>query len=170
MKKLIIPDSGPLGEITNAKLDKKVEKWKNFIEKQEYYLRIAEINDYELRRNYLLEDLDKSLNRLNRYKQTKQFIPLNSEMLLVACELWAWSRSKGFPTSDSKRLDGDTILVAQALSQKDEFDQVIIVTNNLKHFVNFIEFGIVIWDWKQALVDCVYEEINLYKPDLKNLL
>lgn len=170
MKKVVIPDSGPLGQIINPKTTLLVKRWLLFLKQENIALRIAEINDYEVRRNCLLEELQESINDLNKYRRTKRFIPLDSEMLLVACELWAWSRSQGFPTSDSKKLDGDTILVAQALSQKDEFEQVIIVTNNSKHFVNFIEFGIDVWDWKRALNDCIYEEVNLYKPDLKDLL
>jgi toxin FitB len=170
MKSVILLDSGPLGEIIKPQLDPRVRRWAAFIKEQKISLRIAEINDYEVRRNCILEKFEKSISNLNKYRQRKQFIPIDSEMMLDACELWAWiRRDKQQPTADRKQLDGDTILVAQALSQKKFFDRVIIVTENSKHFIRFAEYDLYTWEWKQALVDCIYGEINLCSSDFRKL-
>jgi toxin FitB len=50
-----------------------------------------------------------------------------------AAELLAWVRNQGKPTASNESLDGDVILAAQAILQLKSFDQVIVVTTNLKH-------------------------------------
>ncbi|MDJ0719300.1 MAG: hypothetical protein QNJ54_34600 [Prochloraceae cyanobacterium] len=162
MNRLILLDSGPLGKIANPRQTPEVKRCLQFIKEQKIALRVAEIIDYELRRNYLLEGFTKSISKLNKYRQTKQFIPLTSEIMLEAAELWAWLQAQGLPTSSKNDIDKDVILVASALSQKPDFDEVIILTSNAKHFVRFEEWGILTWDWKQALSDCRYNEINFY--------
>jgi hypothetical protein len=83
-------------------------------------------------------------------------------MMVEAAELWAWTRRQGQPTASNERLDGDVILVAQAIFQKEYFDEVIIVTENPKHICRFDSFGISTWEWKQALADCKSNSITLY--------
>lgn len=156
-------DSGPLGEITNPRLRPHINQWIQFAKRNGIALRVAEITDYELRRNLMLEGLEKSIGNLNKFKQTKRFVPLTSEALLKACEIWAWLHSNGNATSHIKNIDADVILAAQALSQKKDFDQVIILTENLNHIPRFSAFGIFTWDWKRALHDCKYDTITLYE-------
>jgi hypothetical protein len=48
--------------------------------------------------------------------QPKRFIPLTTAHLETAAQLWGQSRRSGLPTADPLALDGDGILVAQALS------------------------------------------------------
>ena len=162
MTTVVLIDSGPLGKITHPKIDPAVKEWLQFIQANKIALRVAEISDYELRRNLLLEGLGKSINRLAKFRQTKRFIPITSEMMVEAAELWAWTRRQGQPTTSNERLDGDVILVAQAIFQKEYFDEVIIVTENPKHICRFDSFGIFTWEWKQALADCKSNSITLY--------
>jgi predicted nucleic acid-binding protein len=162
MTTVVLIDSGPLGKITHPKIDPNVKEWLQFIQANKIALRVAEISDYELRRNLLLEGLTKSINRLEQYRQTERIIPITSKMMLKAAELWAWVRSQGQPTASNESLDADVILVAQAILQKEYFDEVIIVTENPKHICRFDSFGISTWEWKQALADCKSNSITLY--------
>lgn len=161
MKRVVFLDSGPLGELTNPRLRPQTNQWTQFAKKNGIALRVAEITDYELRRNLILEELEKSISNLNKFKQTQRFVPLTSEALLQAGEIWAWLHKNGQATSYIKNIDVDVILAAQALSQKEYFDQVIILTQNLKHISRFSDFGIFTWDWKRALHDCKYGSITL---------
>ncbi len=166
MTTVVLIDSRPLGKITHPKIDPNVKEWLQFIQNNKIALRVAEISDYELRRKLLLEGFGKSINRLEKFRQTKRFIPITSEMMVEAAELWAWTRRQGQPTASNERLDGDVILAAQAIFQKEYFDEVIIVTENPKHICRFDSVGISTWEWKQALADCKSNSITLYNQQL----
>ena len=92
-------------------------------------------------------------------------MPLTSEAIARACEMWAWAHGSGQPTSAQENIDADVILVAQALCYQGDFgrkfDQKIILTENLKHIRTFSGFGISVWDWKIALNDSIYDTITL---------
>ena len=163
----MVLDSGPLGEICNPGIRLEAKEWVNFIKERKILLQVAEIIDYELRRNFILEKLEKSKNNLNKYRQTNRIIPITSEIMLTAAELWAEIRSSGISTASKENIDCDVILVAQAISLSTEFKEIIIVTTNPKHIYRFKHLGIKVWDWKQALNDCKYKEINFYNPETK---
>ncbi|MEH1891817.1 MAG: hypothetical protein V7K92_20960 [Nostoc sp.] len=78
-------------------------------------------------------------------------IPLTPETMRKAAELWAWVRNQGKPTASNDSLDGDVILATQAILQLKSFDQVIVVTTNLKHISRFESEGICVADWQQTL-------------------
>jgi hypothetical protein len=63
------------------------------------------------------------------------YLPLSDGALRLAAGLWAHSRQEGRPTADSKALDIDVLIAAQALSLQDE---VIIAPTNPKHLSQFI--------------------------------
>jgi predicted nucleic acid-binding protein len=163
MKSVAFLDSGVLGEILKSPPNPDTLKWLNFVKNQKISLRVAEIIDYELRRNLILEGLQKSINKLNQFKQKKQFIFITSESLLEASEIWAKLRVDAKATADIKNIDVDVILAAQAFSQKPNFEEIIIVTTNASDISRFTYLGIQVWDWKQALHDCKYDCINFYK-------
>jgi hypothetical protein len=57
----------------------------------------------------------------------------------MSAELWATARRKGRPTADSRDLDIDVILAAQALSfGAATSGDVAIVTTNPKHLSQFV--------------------------------
>jgi predicted nucleic acid-binding protein len=43
------------------------------------------------------------------------YLPITTEVMLKAAQLWAQVRQQGKPTADNKALDGDVILAAQAI-------------------------------------------------------
>lgn len=171
MSRLVLPDSGPLGRITNPKITPEVRQWTLFIKENKLILKIAAIIDYELRRNYLLEESQqrvskKNISKLNQYRQTKQYIGLTTQHLDDAADLWSLMRASGKPSGHG--LDKDVIFASQALSQLENFEQVIIITTNPDDFRFHTRYGLYVWDWEQALVDCKNNETNFrYSPDLE---
>lgn len=99
---------------------------------------IPEIADYELRRK-LLHLIRKgqaslrSIERLDDLERLLDYLPLDTEIMHQAAELWAKSRHQGTPTADKEALDGDVILAAQAISVGG-----IVITTNRKHLSQFV--------------------------------
>jgi hypothetical protein len=170
MSRVAFLDSGPLGDITKPHPSNDVTRWVRFIKEQRILLRISEIIDYELRRELTLQGLRgeissyTSIRNLNKYRRIKQFLPLDSSVTLTdACDIWANLRFNNQATADIKNIDVDVILAAHALSVKDKFDEVIIVTGNASDICRFQYLGLKVWDWKQALHDYKYGTINFYQ-------
>ncbi|MBK1988046.1 nuclease [Sphaerospermopsis aphanizomenoides BCCUSP55] len=141
MNRLILLDSGPLGMVTNPKakgLPLACQQWlKRLLARGERFA-IPEIADYEVRRELLRANLLKSVHRLDNLKQTLEYIPIQTETMVLAAKLWAEARQTGQPTADAKALDGDIILSAQALILADETTEVIVATTNVGHLSRFI--------------------------------
>ena len=169
MRTTILLDSGPLSQITHPRVNPHIRQWLTFIKTQRWIVQIPEICDYEVRRELLLHDFDKSIGRLNQFRQRKQLLAITSETLLTAAEIWAWIRAKGQSTKDDRALDVDVILIAQAIAQQELFERVIVVTTD-RDIVRFEEFGLRTWFWKQALSDGQYGEVNLHQTQLNSLL
>ena len=172
IKILVLLDSGPLGIVThpraNDEIRKTLKKFSDFTKNKKIQVRIPEICDYEVRRKLIREDFQKSIRVLDQFcHERKQLIPLTSEAMLEAANLWAWTRKKAIPTTNDDKLDGDVILAAQAIciKREKEFDRVIILTGNPKDISRFSEYGIDTWDWKQAEVDWEKNIITIYTPN-----
>ncbi len=54
-------------------------------------------------------------------------------------QLWAEARRAGTPTADTKALDGDVILSAQAKLEELKGNEVIVVTTNIRHLSQFVD-------------------------------
>ena len=122
MNQVIVPDAHPLSQITHPRIKPGVQKWLKSLNK-ETVIKVAEITDYELRRELLRTGKQKSIERLNKFNQEVGLIPLNSAVMQKAAELWAWTRNKGKPTASNDSLDGDVILVSQAIILLNNFDK-----------------------------------------------
>lgn len=61
------------------------------------------------------------------------YVPLTTQIMLIAAQFWAQVRKQGMPTADNKALDGDVILAAEAASLTIEGHDVIIATTNVSH-------------------------------------
>jgi hypothetical protein len=150
MTKAVLVDSTPLGQITHPKIKPEIRNWLRAINEQGIDLLIPEIVDYELRRQLILDNREKSIRRLNSLIRDR-LILIDRETLLKACDLWAWVRRQGLPTADKQNIDGDVILVAQAILQKKFYDEVSIVTENVKHISRFSSYDILIVQWSEVL-------------------
>jgi predicted nucleic acid-binding protein len=147
MSRLILLDSGPLGMITNPKatgIPYDCQLWLKSLLRRGERVAIPEISDYEVRRELLRAGLLKSLRRLDDLKQTLDYIPIQTDTMLLAAELWAEARKTGQPTADAKALDGDVILSAQALLLGSAAAEVIVATTNVAHLARFIRAS----DWQ----------------------
>jgi predicted nucleic acid-binding protein len=154
MTKVVLLDTGPLGEITHPRVKPEIINWLQFLQGTATILRVPEIADYELRRELVRKGKQTSINRLDQFGQPR-FIPLTPETMRKAAELWAWVRAKGKPTASDDSLDGDVILVAQATLQTRSFDEVMIVTKNMRHISLFQTAKISVCDWQFSLENLV---------------
>ncbi|MBW4636575.1 MAG: hypothetical protein KME30_33315 [Iphinoe sp. HA4291-MV1] len=154
MSRVILLDTNPLSEVTHPKVNPQVQQWLQSLRETKTAIRVPEIADYELRRELLRKEKHKSIDRLNKLSATC-LIPLTTETMRKASELWAWVRNQGQPTANNESLDGDVILAAQAILQMKAFDEVIVATTNLKHISRFKGEGISVVDWRQTLGDLV---------------
>ncbi|MEQ8191947.1 MAG: PIN domain-containing protein [Candidatus Eremiobacterota bacterium] len=133
MNKPLLLDANVLGKIVYPKKNKDIAlRFTNLLEKEIEFI-IPEISDYEVRRGLLHKDISKAVERLNELKEALTYLPITTDVMLKAAELWAMARKQGKPTSDPKELDCDIILTAQTLQVNG-----IVITENIKHFI-FVE-------------------------------
>ena len=145
-EKVAVLDSKPLGEICNPRKRSQIKPLIDFLKEQKIAHRVAAITDYELRRELVLQGYTKGINNLNKFRQRELIIPIDNESLIAATELWAEIRKIGQATADNKNIDCDVIMVAQALTLRKQFQEIIILTIDVKDLIRFKKFGIEVWD------------------------
>jgi predicted nucleic acid-binding protein len=141
MTQIVLLDSTPVGLITNPKaipLAVECQKWLESLLDRGYHVILPEIIDYEVRRELLRVNKIKSIRRLDDLKSALTYLPITTEVMLKAAQMWAQVRQQGKPTADDKALDGDVILAAQAILIGSEEYPVIVATSNPKHLSLFI--------------------------------
>ncbi|MDI9548461.1 MAG: PIN domain-containing protein [Chloroflexota bacterium] len=140
MTRVLVLDTGPAGQLAHPRVDPNMAQRIVDILDAGDVIVLPEIVDYELRRNLLLEiarghsSMNRSLDRLDQLRRTLTFLPINSDAMLKAAELWAEARRQGRPTADPQALDGDAILAAQALQVGGT-----VVTLNIGHLRLFVD-------------------------------
>lgn len=134
MTKRIVLDTGPLGKVSHPQKNRAAAEWFRHMLESNVEILIPEIADYELRRNYILEGLAKSIKRLDQLVDTLGYCPIDTATMRRAAQFWADSRSRGTPTGDPKELDGDSILAAQA-----EQVGATVATDNVGHLSQFVK-------------------------------
>ncbi|MCC5647713.1 nuclease [Nostoc sp. CHAB 5824] len=77
---------------------------------------IPEIADYEVRRELLRANQVKGIARLYELSQLLEYLPITTIAMRQAALFWAQARQQGQPTAGDKTIDGDIILVAQAVT------------------------------------------------------
>jgi predicted nucleic acid-binding protein len=143
MSRIILLDSGPLGMVTNPKTTlsecQECKLWLDNLPLNGYEVALPEITDYEVRRELLRAGKINGIKRLNQLKATITYLPITTEVMLLAAQLWAEARRAGTPTADPKALDGDVILSAQAKLEELKGNEVIVATTNIKHLLQFVD-------------------------------
>jgi predicted nucleic acid-binding protein len=139
VSRAIILDSGPLGLITNPKQSPEslaCAQWlQNHLTAGNRVI-IPEISDYEVRRELLRANKSKGIIRLDDLAKLTEYLPLKTAAMRQAAQLWAQARQQGQPTAGDKTIDGDMILVAQAITLG--VSDVVIATTNIGHLSRFI--------------------------------
>lgn len=101
---------------------------------------VPAIADFEIRRE--LERLQKtrSLAHLNQFEKAApdRYVPLTDAALRLAATLWAQARNRGMPTADSRELDCDVLIAAQALTLGVPASDLVVATSNVGHLVQFV--------------------------------
>ncbi len=100
---------------------------------------LPEIADYEVRRELLRAGKSAGVRRLDELKIRTRYLPITTEVMLRAAELWAETRRKGMPTAHDHDLDGDVILAAQARLLAEAGESVIVATTNPRHLARFVD-------------------------------
>jgi hypothetical protein len=96
---------------------------------------VPEIADYEVRRELLRANKTKGLAHLDAMGSSLEYLPITTAAMRQAAFFWAQARRQGRPTASDQAIDGDMILVAQALTLG--VADVIIATTNVGHLSRF---------------------------------
>ena len=133
---IVLLDGGPLGLVSNPKATeagRECREWMRGLIANGVWVCLPEIIDYELRRELLRANKTQGLARLDLLRSSIPFLPITSQIMLKAAELWADVRRRGLPTADPKALDCDVILAAQALAVNG-----IVATENVDHLTRLV--------------------------------
>ncbi len=130
----IMLDTGPLGMVTNPKWNAAALEWFKAVLKAGDEVIIPEIADYELRRNYILENMSRSIRLLDQLKVLLTYMPIDTPTMAKAANLWAEARQRHKPTAHKHALDGDAILGAQARRAR-----AVVATDNIGHLSQFVK-------------------------------
>jgi predicted nucleic acid-binding protein len=150
--KAIVLDAGILGLLTNPKRSDTGEacgKWLQSMIINDRQIVVAEITDYEIRRELLRARKLNGLQRLDNFilSNAVTYLAIDTAVMRQAALLWAEARQQGRPATDNKALDADMILVAQAIVQCT--GDVVIATTNVKHFPSIVRAD----TWQNVLTE-----------------
>jgi predicted nucleic acid-binding protein len=100
---------------------------------------VPAISYYEALRELERRQATSQIARLRTFcLQPRRFIPLTTDHLEIAAQLWGQVRRAGQPTADPQALDGDVILAAQTLSLGVAAPGVIVATTNPAHLIRYV--------------------------------
>jgi predicted nucleic acid-binding protein len=141
----IFLDSSPLGLLSKPTANAEVAaitQWAMNCLAAGHRIYIPEVIDYELRRELPRSGKTTSVAKLDSLAGLFWYLPVTTNAMRRAANLWAWARNTGIPTGDPKKLDIDVILAAQALTQADLLGvsgpDAVIATANVGHLSRFI--------------------------------
>lgn len=138
MSKTVLLDAGPIGLVTNPKLSPESNactRWLQTLVNSDIRVIVPEIADYEVRRELLRANKTKGVARLNELVKFLEYLPITTNAMRQAAIFWAQARQQGQPTAGDKTIDGDIILVAQAVTLN--VSNITIATTNVGHLSRF---------------------------------
>jgi predicted nucleic acid-binding protein len=139
VSRVIILDTSPLGLVTNPRLSVQsvaCAQWLQTHVTAGDRVIIPEIADYEVRRELLRANKTKGVARLDDLAKFLEYLPITTIAMHQAAQLWAQARQQGQPTAGNKTIDGDMILVAQAITLG--VPDIVIATTNVGHLSRFV--------------------------------
>jgi predicted nucleic acid-binding protein len=138
VNRVVVLDSGPIGLVTNPKLSAEsvaCAQWLQTHITSGSRIIIPEIADYEIRRELLRVNKTKGIARLDALAKALEYLPITTAAMRQAAQLWAQARQQGQPTAGDRTIDGDMILVAQAITLA--IPDVVVATTNVGHLSRF---------------------------------
>lgn len=139
MSRVILLDAGPIGLVTNPNRSNEslaCAQWLQILVSSGSRVIIPEIADYEVRRELLRANKVKGIARLDELAQLLEYLPITTVAMRQAAIFWAQARQQGQPTAGDKTIDGDIILVAQAVTLT--VPDIVIATTNVGHLSRFV--------------------------------
>ncbi len=139
MSCVILLDAGPIGLVTNPNRSTEslaCAQWLQILVSAGNRIIIPEIADYEVRRELLRANKAKGIARLDELAQLLEYLSITTVAMRQAAIFWAQARQQGQPTASDKTIDGDIILVAQAVTLA--VPDVVIATTNVGHLSRFV--------------------------------
>lgn len=142
MSRALFLDTTPLGLVTqrpgySPEVDA-IRQWLRDLLSSGWTVYVAEIADYEARRELVRAGKATSLRRLDSLQSSLTYLPITIDAMRLAADLWAQALNKGWATADPKALDGDVILAAQALSLTPAPDSLVVATENVAHLSRYV--------------------------------
>jgi predicted nucleic acid-binding protein len=141
--RIIVLDSGPLGDACRRRGSRDVEllwEWLVRARANGAIVAIPEIADYEVRRGLILDESTEGITRLDELRDELRFyIPISTDAMRRAAELWADARRRGVATADDKEIDADVILAAQAMLFTGLNDELTVATYNERHLSRYLD-------------------------------
>jgi predicted nucleic acid-binding protein len=134
----VLLDAGPLGLLTNPNNNSQAvacRAWLASLTAAGRQVYVPEITDYQVRRELIRIQSHSALANLDGLGTPLSYLPLTTDAMRLAAELWAQARSAGTPTASDPALDGDVILAAQALILN---SPAVVATANRGHLKRFI--------------------------------
>ena len=110
---VVLLDSGPLGLVSHPNAEKvnaEAVQWLEAILSAGVSVLVAEISDYEVRRELLRAGRLRGVRRLDELKEAIGYRPITTRVMLTAAGLRADARKQGQPTAPDPALDADVIL------------------------------------------------------------
>lgn len=141
MRRVVLLDATPLSLLSNPKPEGQAhicQQWLANVQMRGMGVYVPEITDYEVRRELLRADKQRSIARLDQLAVDLGYIALTTEMLHIAAQLWAEMRRRGKPTADAAALDGDVILAAQAIEVINRGYTVVVAMSNVRHLSEMV--------------------------------
>ena len=148
MRRIIILDTGPLGMISNPRASIENDAIKDWVLKQlrnNALIVVPEVADYEVRRELIRAKKLQGISHLDSLKSTLRYLPIDTETMLEAAQIWAEARNIGKPATNNLSLDGDMVLVAQVRAatrvwaEEAAGGHTTLATTNPKHLNYFCD-------------------------------
>lgn len=148
MPQVIFLDTGPLSLATKRRGQSReaddCRQWVINLMLAGRRIIVPEIADYEVRRELIRAGQTAGLARLDAFNtaQPDRYLPITTDAMRRAANLWAQARNAGYATADPHALDCDVILAAQALTWCDAIglppSEVVVASVNVRHIARFI--------------------------------
>src|SRR5687768_17238414 len=135
MPDVVLLDAGPPGMVSHPRPTAEIVAWLGRLVAGGVDVSIPEIADYEVRRELLRAGRTKGVQRLDDLKTTLSYLPITTDVMLKAAQIWADARQRGRQTARDESLDADVILAAQAVTLSGK--EVIVASTNPKHLARF---------------------------------